>query len=153
MELQLATIGSRRTERAAAPSRAWLEEYAGRLQRHCRFERMVFPAEEALLQACAKAQGRRPPFLVLLDGRGKMFSSEALAAWLDGQQQNGAQRLVFAIGPADGWSAAARAQAGLLLSLGPMTLAHELAAVVMAEQIYRAYTILQGLPYHLGHTS
>lgn len=153
MDLQLATIGGRRAERTASPSRVWLGEYAVRIGRFCRFEHTVFASEEALLLACARAQGRRAPFLVLLDSRGKTLSSEALASWLEGQQQTGAQRIVFAIGPADGWSAAARDRAGLLLSLGPMTLAHELAAVVVAEQLYRAYTILQGLPYHLGHTS
>jgi 23S rRNA (pseudouridine1915-N3)-methyltransferase len=56
--------------------------------------------------------------------------------------------MIFAVGPADGWSEAARAQAGLLLSLGAMTLAHALARLVMAEQIYRALTILAGHPYH-----
>jgi 23S rRNA (pseudouridine1915-N3)-methyltransferase len=63
----------------------------------------------------------------------------------------GTQQIVFAIGPANGWSEAARARAQLLLSLGPMTLAHSLARLVMAEQIYRAYAILTGHPYHAGH--
>ena len=61
------------------------------------------------------------------------------------------QHIVFAIGPADGWSNAARERAQLVLSLGPMTLAHSLARLVMAEQIYRAYAILTGHPYHAGH--
>jgi 23S rRNA (pseudouridine1915-N3)-methyltransferase len=59
--------------------------------------------------------------------------------------------MVFAIGPADGWSEAARERAQLLLSLGPMTLAHALARLVVAEQLYRAFTILSGHPYHAGH--
>ncbi len=58
---------------------------------------------------------------------------------------------MLAIGPADGWSTAARARAGLLLSFGAITLPHELARVVLAEQIYRALTILAGHPYHSGH--
>jgi 23S rRNA (pseudouridine1915-N3)-methyltransferase len=58
---------------------------------------------------------------------------------------------VLAIGPADGWSDAARARAGLLLSFGSITLPHQLARVVLAEQIYRALTILAGHPYHSGH--
>ncbi len=69
-----------------------------------------------------------------------------------GRQRNeGAQQIVFAIGPANGWSEAARQRAQLLLSLGPMTLAHSLARLVMAEQVYRAFTILTGHPYHTGH--
>jgi len=59
--------------------------------------------------------------------------------------------LVLAIGPADGWSPAARARADLLLSFGRITLPHELAAVVAAEQLYRALTIRAKHPYHCGH--
>ena len=151
MELQLATIEVRRAGRSQGHARAWLGEYGERIGRFCRFEHAVFSSEAALLQSCKRTQTRRPPLLVLLDSRGKTMASEALATWLDVQQNSGAQRIVFAIGPADGWSPEARAQAGLLLSLGPMTLAHELAAVVVAEQLYRAFTILKGLPYHLGH--
>jgi 23S rRNA (pseudouridine1915-N3)-methyltransferase len=55
------------------------------------------------------------------------------------------------VGPADGWSEYARAQAQSTLSFGPMTLPHELARLVLAEQIYRAFTILAGHPYHSGH--
>ena len=76
-------------------------------------------------------------------------SEEALLDWLE--RHEGAQQMVFAVGPASGWSDAARARAQLLLSLGPMTLAHSLARLVMAEQIYRAYAILTGHPYHAGH--
>ena len=59
--------------------------------------------------------------------------------------------LLFAVGPADGFSDQARQAATLVLSLGKMTLAHELARVVLLEQLYRAFTILNGHPYHLGH--
>jgi 23S rRNA (pseudouridine1915-N3)-methyltransferase len=79
------------------------------------------------------------------------MTSEDFAAWLGKRRDDGAQHLVFAIGPADGWSAAARERAQLLLSFGPMTMAHSLARLVVAEQIYRATTILSGHPYHSGH--
>ena len=59
--------------------------------------------------------------------------------------------LVFAIGPADGFSEATRGAAQHLISLGKMTLTHELARVVLLEQVYRAFTILKGHPYHSGH--
>lgn len=88
--------------------------------------------------------------LILLDSRGKQFSSEELAKFLDDQQLN-ALPLLFAIGGADGFSEAARSAATMVLSLGKMTLAHELARVVLLEQLYRACTILKGHPYHLGH--
>jgi 23S rRNA (pseudouridine1915-N3)-methyltransferase len=71
-----------------------------------------------------------------------------LAEWLRNQRDEGRQRIIFALGPADGWSDTDRARAGLLLSLGLMTLPHELARVVVSEQLYRAFTILAGHPYH-----
>ncbi len=157
MEIQLATIESRRAGGKKNVGSDWLRDYASRIGHFCRFRHEVFASESALLAACVRAPGRTagrtPPFLVLLDSRGKQLSSEALSLWMGKQQDGGTQRIVFAIGPADGWSEPTRQRANLLLSLGPMTLAHELAAVVLAEQIYRAFTILKGLPYHLGHSS
>ena len=67
------------------------------------------------------------------------------------RRDEGTQHILFAIGPADGWSDAARARAKLLLSLGSLTVAHTLARLVLAEQLYRASTILTGHPYHSGH--
>ena len=87
----------------------------------------------------------------MLDSRGRQMSSEAFAAWLGARRDEGTQQFVFAVGPASGWSEEARERAGLLLSLGPMTMAHALARLVMAEQLYRAFTILTGHPYHAGH--
>ena len=89
--------------------------------------------------------------LVLLDSHGRQFSSESLAEWIKGERDGGRQLLIFAVGPANGWSEAARSRAGMLLSLGPMTLPHELAYLVLVEQVYRAFTILEGHPYHRGH--
>jgi 23S rRNA (pseudouridine1915-N3)-methyltransferase len=88
---------------------------------------------------------------VLTDSRGEAFSSERLAAWLGNRRDGGQQSIIFAIGPADGWSEQASRLAQTMLSFGPMTLPHELARLVLAEQIYRAFTILAGHPYHSGH--
>ena len=69
------------------------------------------------------------------------------------RRDEGVQHVVFAVGPAEGWSPEALAEGkrrGGLLSLGPMTLAHQLARLVVAEQLYRACTILTGHPYHRG---
>lgn len=111
----------------------------------------AFRDEAALLDSLGRRQGRTATFSVLLDSRGRQMSSEAFAAWLGARRDQGTQHIVFAIGPADGWSDEARKRADLLLSLGPMTLAHALARAVMAEQIYRTFTILTGHPYHGGH--
>ena len=128
-----------------------VEEYLGRCSRFAHCATVGFRSEAALLQALARQRGRSPAVVVLLDGQGRQMTSEAFAAWLGARRDEGAQEIVFAIGPADGWSAEARARAATVLSLGTMTMAHRLARLVMAEQIYRAVTILTGHPYHGGH--
>jgi 23S rRNA (pseudouridine1915-N3)-methyltransferase len=115
----------------------------------CRTE--GFRSEDAFLEWLEKQQGRTPAVAVLLDSRGRQMSSEAFAAWIDARRGEGSQHIVFAIGPASGWSDASRKRAQLLLSFGQMTIAHALARLLMAEQIYRACTILTGHPYHSGH--
>jgi 23S rRNA (pseudouridine1915-N3)-methyltransferase len=151
MQVTLAHIGSRAVAKDACdqPVREYLERCAGFMR--CGTE--AFRSEKALLDWMGKLRGRTEAVLMLLDGRGRLMTSEALAAWLGERRDEGMQHLVFAIGPADGWSDEARAEVkrrGGLLSLGPMTLAHSLARLVMAEQLYRACTILTGHPYHRG---
>jgi 23S rRNA (pseudouridine1915-N3)-methyltransferase len=123
-------------------------EYLDRVQNYVDADARVFRTSAALFDWVDRAKGRTAPVLVLLDQRGKQFSSEMLAEWLRNQRDEGRQRIIFAVGPADGWSDSDRARAGLLLSLGLMTLPHELARVVLSEQLYRAFTILAGHPYH-----
>jgi 23S rRNA (pseudouridine1915-N3)-methyltransferase len=149
MNLTLAHVGARPGSKDEIDSLAGV--YLGRCSAfaHCKAE--AFKTEEALMEWLRRQQGRIPVLVVMLDSRGRQMSSEAFAAWLGARRDEGAQHIVFAIGPASGWSEGARGQAQLLLSLGPMTLAHALARAVMAEQIYRAFTILTGHPYHGGH--
>jgi 23S rRNA (pseudouridine1915-N3)-methyltransferase len=130
-----------------------VREYLQRCSGFMRCETEAFRSEKALLEWLGKQRGRTEAAMMMLDGSGRQMSSEELAAWLGKRRDEGAQHVVFAIGPADGWSESARADAkrrGGLLSLGPMTLAHSLARLVIAEQIYRAVTILTGHPYHRG---
>ena len=86
--------------------------------------------------------------LIALDERGKPFTSAAFAAWIAARRDDGRRHAVFLIGGADGHGAAVREKAQFLLSLGSMTLPHGLARAVLAEQLYRATTILSGHPYH-----
>jgi 23S rRNA (pseudouridine1915-N3)-methyltransferase len=83
---------------------------------------------------------------ILLDPAGKSMDSAAFAKLVSGAQRD-ARDLVFLIGGASGLPPAWREQGGLLLSLSAMTMPHELARVVLAEQIYRAFTTLAGHPY------
>ena len=149
MQLTLAHVGSRPSGKDAfdAITTTYLERCATFAR--CRAE--SFRTEDALLEWLDRQQGRTPAIPVLLDSRGRQMTSEAFAAWLGARRDEGAQHIVFAIGPASGWSDASRRRAQLLLSLGSFTLAHALARLVMAEQLYRAFTILTGHPYHSGH--
>jgi 23S rRNA (pseudouridine1915-N3)-methyltransferase len=86
-----------------------------------------------------------------MDVRGKELSSEQFAKFLGDYQDRNPLPLLLAVGGADGFSDETRNAAHHLISLGKMTLPHELARVVLLEQVYRAFTILKGHPYHSGH--
>jgi len=135
---------------------ALTDEYLKRISRYVPVEGLALRDEAALLQMCGRAAAGKAASagkstLVLMDSGGKQFSSEEFARFLGDYQDRNPLPLVFAIGPADGFGAAARAAAQHTISLGKITLAHELARVVLLEQIYRAFTILKGHPYHSGH--
>ena len=130
---------------------ALVQEYLERCSGYTPSMAEGFRSEAALLERLDRQRGRAPAVMVLLDSRGRQMTSEAFAAWLGARRDEGVQQVVFAVGPADGWSDAARSRAHLVLSLGQMTMAHALARLVVAEQIYRALTILAGHPYHTGH--
>lgn len=135
------------------------EEYLRRISHYATVEGRPSRDEASLLQMCGRgepaksstAAGTRKSTLVLMDSRGKQLSSEEFARFLGDYQERNPLPLVLAIGPADGFSEAARTSAQHTISLGKMTLPHELARVVLLEQLYRAFTILKGHPYHSGH--
>jgi 23S rRNA (pseudouridine1915-N3)-methyltransferase len=95
--------------------------------------------------------GSRKATLALFESGGKQFSSEEFARFVGEYQDGNPLPLVVAIGPADGFADSTRNFANHVFSLGKMTMAHELARVVLLEQLYRAFTILKGHPYHSGH--
>jgi 23S rRNA (pseudouridine1915-N3)-methyltransferase len=146
VKLKIAWIG--KTKESAIQTLT--DEYLKRLTRYAEVDAVSLKDESALLKLCAR-DARPKHALVLLDSRGKQLSSEDFATWLGAHQDRSSLPLLFAVGPADGFSDQARQTATLVLSLGKMTLAHELARVVLLEQLYRAFTILKGHPYHLGH--
>ncbi len=94
------------------------------------------------------AQAPEGATLVALDGRGRSLSSEKFAEWLGQCRDQGCRNLVFAIGGADGLSDQVTARAQWQLSLGAMTWPHMLVRLMLAEQIYRAVSILANHPYH-----
>jgi 23S rRNA (pseudouridine1915-N3)-methyltransferase len=149
MKILLATISPRRP--APGPASDLLTLYLDRAARYTPTTTRTFPTEAALLTFVAETAARTRPVLLLADSRGQQLTSLDLAATLGAFQDNGVQQIILAIGPADGWSPTALARADRTLAFGRITLPHELAAVIGAEQIYRALTIRAGHPYHSGH--
>ena len=156
MKIKIAWIG--KTKEPAI--QALTDEYLKRISRYAQVEGIALRDEAALLAALWAARHQasegkhlqdRDSTLAIMDSRGKEFSSEQFAQFLGNYQDNNPRPLVFAVGGADGFGEQTRAAAQFTLSLGKMTLAHELARVVLLEQVYRAFTILKGHPYHSGH--
>jgi 23S rRNA (pseudouridine1915-N3)-methyltransferase len=147
VKLKLAWIG--KTKNPAIQSLT--DDYLKRIQRYADAEALQLPDESALLKLREKSGPRPAHAVILLDSQGRQLTSEEFAQFLQTHQERNPQPLVLAIGPADGFSDAARKSAIAILSLGKMTLAHELARIVLLEQVYRAFTILKGHPYHTGH--
>ncbi len=152
MKIRIAWIG--KTKEPAIQSLT--DEYMRRISRYTQVEAIALRDETAILQLAGRGSAGRSrnserSTLVLLDSRGRQFSSEDFARFLGDYQDRNPLPLIFAIGPADGFSGAALQAAQHTISLGKMTLAHELARVVLLEQLYRAFTILKGHPYHSGH--
>ena len=146
MKIKVAWIG--KTKEPAI--QALTDEYLKRISHYAEVAGLALKDEAAILSLASGDRSKERHKLILLDSRGKQLSSEELAEFLEREQVN-AIPLVFAIGGSDGFSEEARRRAGFTLSLGKMTLPHELARVVLVEQLYRAFTILKNHPYHLGH--
>ena len=148
MKLKIAWIG--KTKEPAIQNLT--DEYLKRISRYAQVEGVSLRAEPLLLQIASRS-AKEKSTLTLLDSRGKELSSEQFAKFLEGYQDRNPLPMVFAIGGPDGFSQETRSAAQYVISLGKMTLPHELARVVLLEQIYRAFTILKGHPYHAGHSS
>ena len=145
--------------RASALRRA-TEEYEERLRHYIRFEAVVVEparlpdarAAEAREREAAALERRLPDDLelVALTREGERWTTRALADYLDDMRTYGRPGAVFAIGGAHGLSPRLLDRARTRLALSVMTLPHEVARLVLTEQLYRAATILRGEPYHKG---
>ena len=151
MKLYLAAVSSARSRPKSDPAAALASDYLTRAARYLSCESLTVDSEATLLSWLERQAARTSPVLILLDSRGDQFTSEEFAARLGRLRDSGTQSVVLAIGPHDGWTPAAQKCAAATLSFGRITLPHELARAILAEQIYRALTILAGHPYHSGH--
>ena len=154
MRIVICAVGRART----GPLRDLYEDYAGRVDglrfgrtelREVEERRTLPPLELKAREADLLSQSiPKGATVVALDARGQSLSSEAFAARLGKWRDAGVADLAFAVGGADGLDKAIIDKAAFVLSLGAMTWPHLLARAMLAEQIYRAATILQGHPYH-----
>ena len=112
--------------------------------------RIAWPTKVTELTEGGGRLPKRPPFglLILLDEKGESLPSVELARKLEAWRDGGAREAQFRIGGADGFDDAARADADLLLSFGRATWPHLLARAMLAEQLFRAVSVLANHPYH-----
>lgn len=155
MSIELIVIGKTDSKEVAA----LVEMYARRVNFYCKFSITVLPdvrntrsltpkqqrtAEgEAILRQLAEGD-----CVVLLDERGEQMRSVEFAQWLQKRLNSGRKRLVLVIGGPYGFSEEVYARADGRLSLSRMTFSHQIVRALFAEQLYRAFTILQNEPYH-----
>ena len=140
MRIQLLMIGkTRRPEMCAL-----LDDYVKRIGRSCPIAIVEVRDADAGLK---KLDADRAATAILLDADGRTIDSNALARWLGELRDRGTRQLVFVCGNAGGFPESLRERVPQKLSLSSMTLSHELARVVLAEQLYRAFAILSGSPY------
>ena len=139
MKILLLAVGKPRSR----PVREIVEDYCGRIRHYLPFEAASCRDDDAALAALSSRD-----FLVALDERGEQKGSEELARFISCHQSRGTKRMVFFIGGQDGMGDGVRRRADLLLGLSRMTFPHEIAQALIAEQIYRACSIIRGEPYH-----
>lgn len=151
MQLRLIWVGRTRSE----PLRLLIDDYLNRLSRfgHCEITELRAATggdRKAILEAEGKraVEALRPDsFVILLDREGQQWSSEELAGEIEEWQMNSLKEVAFVIGGHYGASSALKKRAARLWSLSRLTFTHEMARLMLVEQLYRAYTITRGLPY------
>jgi 23S rRNA (pseudouridine1915-N3)-methyltransferase len=135
------------------------EEYRKRIGYYMPFEMQIIPdirnAKNLSEKEQKKQEGEKllkwlqpADLVVLLDDKGKQYSSVEFAGYVEKKSISGAKRLVFVVGGAYGFSQEVRERANEMVSLSKMTFTHQMVRLVFAEQLYRAMTILHNEPYH-----
>lgn len=144
MRWRLVVVGKPRL----AYAREGAAEYLSRLKAFSTIEEEHIKASDPAREGKQLLERSRDCFRLVLDERGKLFTSRAFAEEIRKIELHPRKTCAILIGGADGHTDEVRQSADLLWSLSPLTLQHEMALVFVLEQIYRAHTILTGLPYH-----
>jgi 23S rRNA (pseudouridine1915-N3)-methyltransferase len=121
-----------------------LDDYVKRIGRSNKIEVKEVRDGDAVVK---RLDADRASTVVLLDAGGKALDSEGFAKWIGKQRDSGTREMVFVCGDADGFPEVVRERVKQKISLSSMTYSHELARVMLAEQVYRAFAILAGSPY------
>lgn len=143
MEIILAAVGRLKAEEAALFQRYWQ-----RLRWKARLVELPEKGDKAQEAKALEKACTASPLWVCLDERGQDWDSPRFAAWLGSEFEAGHKPIAFMIGGAAGLAPDLRQRAQVKLRLGAMTWPHQIARVLLAEQLYRAQTILDGHPYH-----
>jgi 23S rRNA (pseudouridine1915-N3)-methyltransferase len=141
MKIRLIMLGKTRNTNL----RAMIDDYLKRIQHFAPAE--IVELRESSAAALRKLKIDTASTLVLLDAAGKQFTSQQFAQWVGQSRDRGTREMVFLCGDAAGFPEEIRASATQKISLTTLTMPHEFARVLLAEQIYRAFTILSGHPY------
>lgn len=141
MKIRLLWLGKTRREEI----RALVDDYVRRIERYTEIQ--VTELRDGSPAALRKLKIEPGAVVVLLDAAGKQFTSQQFARWIGELRDRGTHELVFLGGDAEGFPEEIRASARQEISLSTLTMPHEFARVVLAEQIYRAFAILAGHPY------
>src|SRR6478735_1426851 len=134
------------------PALSWAktatEDYSKRLRKMASVELVTIREGGSVQNGVRSLEASKDSLRIVLDERGRQLSSMEFAKWIEKQELNGRKRVSILIGGADGHSPEVREAADELWALSTMTLQHEMALVVLLEQIYRGYSIMRGTPYH-----
>jgi len=136
-----------------------IDDYQNRLQHYLSFETVVIPELKNTKNLSTQEQKEKEADLIfkqienqddviLLDEKGKQFSSVAFAGFLEKKMHSSAKRMIFVIGGPFGFSQRIYDRANGMISMSPMTFSHQMIRLIFAEQLYRAMTIIRGESYH-----
>jgi 23S rRNA (pseudouridine1915-N3)-methyltransferase len=155
MSIDFLVVGKTDSQHVAELTRM----YAGRISRYLRFTVTELPdirnAKNMSEENQKRAEGEMilrnitsEDFVALLDDKGMEFTSPAFAEWIQKRMNSGVKRVVFVVGGPYGFSKEVYDRASCKISLSRMTFSHQIIRPIFAEQLYRAFTILRGEPYH-----
>ena len=154
MKIRLLVVGKTKEKEI----QSGIDEYLKRLTRYINFQMEVIPdvkvskkmssGEVKILEGNEILKRLDKDVLILLDEKGKEFTSVGFARWIENQQMNSTKQLTFLIGGAYGFSEEVYQRATSKIALSKMTFTHQMIRLIFIEQLYRAFTIIKGEKYH-----